>query len=357
LYSWYDMIQMMKSLIDENIEDIPPLSKMAEHLGYSYFYTTKKFHEIEGLSLREYITNRKIRYAANDLYKTTEKMLDIAIRYGYSSQEAFTRAFVKVFEISPAAYRKMQKPTSSAEKSELLCVHGQTTPNLSDGGKDMKLYVKQMQDWNCYALYAEDVDEQYWEYFKSELWWQLGSHFIKPYDNVKDFTYCAENFTKYGEVAIKQQLKILPTPWEEALDLFISEIGKLGVDWYIHGSTAMALWGIDVEPKDINIIIPNSSDFDKVRNHFYKFAIRPIERCDDWSMSGGGTIFIKASIGVWFHNKELEPYDMSTLGKVIRNGENVYMSSLEMLKHDNESYGRPERVKLIEEKMRLNANK
>jgi len=352
LYTWYDMIQIMKIWIDENMEEIPPLSKMAERLGYSYFYTTKKFHEIEGLSLREYIANRKIRQAAVDLYTTTEKMVDIAIRYGYSSQEAFTRAFSKVFEITPAAYRKMQKPTSSAEKSALLGISGQTKPILFDGGKDMKLYVKQMYDWNCYAYYAEDVNEQYWEYFKSSLWWQLGNHFIKQYDNVKDFEYCAENFTKYGETAIKQQLKILPTPWEKALDLFISEIKKLNVDWYIHGSTAMALWGIDVVPKDVNIIVPNYSDFDKVRNHFYKLAITPIERCEDWLMSGGGQIFMDAAIGIWFHNKELEPYDMSKLGKVVHNGEDVYVSSLDMLKQDNENYNRPERVALISERMK-----
>lgn len=153
------MIQIMKSWIDENIEDIPPLSEMAERLGYSYLYATKKFHEIEGISFREYIAIRKLRNAASDLYMTTEKTIDIAIRYGYSSQEAFTRAFVKIFGITPAAYRKIQKPTSSAEKSVLLEHTGITEPNLMNGGKDMKLYVKQMYDWNCYAYFAEDVDE------------------------------------------------------------------------------------------------------------------------------------------------------------------------------------------------------
>ena len=58
----------------------------------------------------------------------------------------------------------------------------------------MKLYVKQMYDWNYYACYAEDVDEKYWNYFKTELWWQLGNGFIKTYDNVEGFEYCAKNF-------------------------------------------------------------------------------------------------------------------------------------------------------------------
>ena len=354
MYSWYDMIQMIKSWINENIEENPPLSEMAERLGYSYFYATKKFREVEGISFREYISNCKIQKAAVDLYITKERIVDIAIKYGYSSQESFTRAFVKIFGVTPAVYRRMQKPTSSAEKSNLLGISGLPEPNLMNGGKDMKLYVKQMFDWNCYAYYAEDVEEQYWEYFKSELWWQIGNSFIKTYDNVADFEYCAENFTKYGEIAIKQQLKILPTHWKKALDLFIPEMKKIGVDWYIHGSTAMALLNIDVTPKDVNIIVPNYSDFDKVREHFYKLAIRPIERCDNWVMSGGGEIFMEAAIGIWLHNKEHEPYDMSKHERIIYNGENIYVSSLEMLRQDNEYFGRLERVELIEERMKKN---
>ena len=352
MYSWYDMIQTMKRWIDAHIEENPPLSEIAERLGYSYFYSTKKFHEIEGISFREYMSNRKIRMAAADLYTTAERMVDIAVKYGYSSQEAFTRAFVKVFGVTPAVYRRMQKPTSFAEKGALLGIGGLTEPKLIDGGKDMKIYVKQMFDWNCYAYYAEGVDERYWEYFKGSLWWQLGDNFIKQYDNVKDFEHCAENFTKYGEIAIKQQLKLLETPWRKALDLFIPEMKKAGVDWYIHGSAAMALWGIKAAPKDINIIVPNYSDFDRVREHFYRFAIKPIERCENWVMSGGGEIFMEASIGIWVHNKEYEPYDMSKLEKIVYNGENICVSSLEMLKQDNEYFGRPERVALIEKRMK-----
>lgn len=215
----------------------------------------------------------------------------------------------------------------------------------------MKLYVKQMFDWNYYAYYAEEVEEAYWEYFRSELWWQVGSSFIKPYDNVRDFAYCAANFAQYGETAIQQQLKIIPAPWEKALDWLIPEMKKLGVDWYIHGSVAMALWGIPVEPKDVNIILPHSADFERVRAHFYKLAIKPVERCDNWVMSGLGTIFKEAVIGLSFHNKEAEPFDMSDLARLPYKGEKVYASSLEMLRQDNEHYGRPQRVTLIAKRM------
>lgn len=348
MFSWYDEIQKIKSWIDSNMEEDISLSRLSDYSGYSPFYLSRKFHELEGISLKEYLLISKIQHAARQLIETDYRITDIAMRHGYSSQEAFTRAFMKVYGITPWSYRKLQKPSPNSVRSRLLHSVGFTKPI---GGKDMKIYVKQMYDWNYYAFFAEDVDEKYWDYFKENLWWQIGNSFIKSFDNVRDFEYCAENFTKYGETAIKQKLRLIPAPWEKALDLFISEIQKVGVDWYIHGSTAMKLWGIDVEPKDVNIIIPNYSDFDKVRDHFCRFAIRPIERCEDWVMSGLGEVFMEAVISIAFHNKELEPYDMNKLGKISFKGTDVYVSSLEMLKQDNLNFNRPDRVKAIEEKM------
>jgi len=351
MFSWYDEIQKIKNWIDENIEEEISLEQLSDLSNYSPFYLSKKFHEFEGVSLREYILISKVQHSANQLITTSDRIIDIATRYGYSSQEAFTRAFLKVYRITPWVYRKLQKPSPNIGKGKLLNSVGFTEPI---GGKDMKIYVKQMYDWNYYAYYAEDVDEKYWEYFKADLWWQIGNSFIKSFDNVKDFEYCADNFTKYGETVIKQQLKIISTPWERALELFVSEMNKLEVTWFVHGSAAMALWGIDVEPKDINVIIPNYSDFDVVRDHFYRFAIRPIEQCEDWLMSGLGYIFMEVVIGIAFYNRELEPYDRSKLDKVLHNGKEIYVESLEKLKTDNENYGRTERVKMIEKKIKSN---
>jgi len=68
-------------------------------------------------------------------------------------------------------------------------------------------------------------------------------------------------------------------------------------------------------------------------------------------MGGYGEIFMEAVIGIAFHNKELEPFDMSKLGKIHYKGTEVYVSSLEMLRQDNINYNRPDRVKAIEGKI------
>lgn len=216
----------------------------------------------------------------------------------------------------------------------------------------MKLSVKQMYDWNCYAYCAEEVEEKDWEYFQNELWWQLGNSFIKTFDNVEGFPYCAENFKKYGEISIGQALKRLPVPWEKALSRLLPLLDEIGAPWYLHGSAAMALWGIPVEPGNINVIFPNAPDFDRVRKHLEKLAIKPFQRCDNWVMSGLGEIFLEANIGFSFHNPQEEPFDMETLAKVAYDGRTVFLSTLEMLRADNLGFGRPERVRLIEERMK-----
>lgn len=214
----------------------------------------------------------------------------------------------------------------------------------------MKIYVKQMYDWNCYAYIAEDVEPAHWNYFTSELWWQVGSSFIRVYDNVPDFCYCAENFKQFGETAILQELRLLPCPWEKALDWVIPELEALGVCWYLHGSAAMALHGIDVSPRNVNIIFPDSGDFVRVREHFYKKAIRPFEKCDNWVMSGLGDIFVDAFVGFAFANPGVS-CDFTALNQVERNGHTVYLAALETLLKDNQVMGRLDRAAQIQAKM------
>ncbi|HEY8443776.1 MAG TPA: helix-turn-helix transcriptional regulator [Clostridia bacterium] len=90
---------------------------LSKHFGYSPHYLSKKFHEFAGISLKEYILVSKIQHSAKKLLETNDRIIDIAAALNYSSQEAFTRAFMKVYGITPWSYRKLQKPSPTAEKS------------------------------------------------------------------------------------------------------------------------------------------------------------------------------------------------------------------------------------------------
>lgn len=60
------------------------------------------FHVVMGLTVGEYIRNRRLTLAAQDLLKQGEKVLDVALRYRYDSPESFSRAFKRFHGIAPS---------------------------------------------------------------------------------------------------------------------------------------------------------------------------------------------------------------------------------------------------------------
>ena len=57
---------------------------------------------VAGIPLSEYIRRRRMTQAAFELQSTDAKVLDIALKYGYTSPTSFNRAFQSVHGISPA---------------------------------------------------------------------------------------------------------------------------------------------------------------------------------------------------------------------------------------------------------------
>ena len=64
------------------------------------------FSYMTGMTLNEYIRRRKLTAAADDVRNRNNRIIDIAVKFGYESADAFSRAFAKQHGITPAAYRK-----------------------------------------------------------------------------------------------------------------------------------------------------------------------------------------------------------------------------------------------------------
>ncbi|MDF2845011.1 MAG: DNA-binding protein AraC-type [Herbinix sp.] len=102
-------IETMAKWVENNIKDNPTLIEMSSYVGYSPFYCSSKFREHMGLTYKQFLSRCRLKAATSDLCNTDDKIIDIALRYGYSSAESLTRAFVTVFQCSPREYRKMIK--------------------------------------------------------------------------------------------------------------------------------------------------------------------------------------------------------------------------------------------------------
>lgn len=98
-------VENMIKYIEDNIHNNPTLEKMASCVGYSEYYCSSKFHEFTGVTFKEYVLKRKLSLAAKCLIETDDKILDVAVNYGFSSNEAFSRAFCKEYGYSPKRFR------------------------------------------------------------------------------------------------------------------------------------------------------------------------------------------------------------------------------------------------------------
>lgn len=114
MYEWHRKVQRIVNSIDRCIEnrddDSLTLGAIAGESGYSEFHMTRKFKELSGLSLRDYLRKRRLAFALIDLRDTDKTILDIAVDYGFSSHEAFCRSFKAAYGIPPSTYRAKPKP-------------------------------------------------------------------------------------------------------------------------------------------------------------------------------------------------------------------------------------------------------
>lgn len=104
--NWFELVNQATAYIEEHITEDIILEDIAKKCNVSYHYFSKTFTLITGFTLKEYIRNRRITLSSYEVSNTDHRILDIAIKYGYSSNEAFSRAFKKIHGINPSNARK-----------------------------------------------------------------------------------------------------------------------------------------------------------------------------------------------------------------------------------------------------------
>ncbi|WP_341999662.1 AraC family transcriptional regulator [Microbacterium sp. LWH7-1.2] len=113
-------------LVEADLSEDVDLAGVVGSLGTTEYHVRRMFASLAGMPLSEYIRRRRMSVAAGDLLGDGE-MLDIAVRYGYGSTEAFGRAFRAVHGASPADVRRDGGPLRSQPQLRFrLTVEGNT---------------------------------------------------------------------------------------------------------------------------------------------------------------------------------------------------------------------------------------
>ncbi|QUG41693.1 helix-turn-helix transcriptional regulator [Psychrobacillus sp. INOP01] len=110
-----EQIQLMVDWIEANLKNQFSLDELSNYMGYSPYYCSFKFHQITGISIRRYILLRRLYLSTEDL-ANNKKIIDVAFDYDYSSQEAYSRAFKRIFGINPREFQLNKLPVQSVVK-------------------------------------------------------------------------------------------------------------------------------------------------------------------------------------------------------------------------------------------------
>lgn len=96
--------------IEENIlDDELSMTSASKRAGFSEYHFHRIFSSLVGESIADYIRARRLSQAALELKQSDESILALSLKYGFDSQETFTRAFKRLFGLTPGAFRKQVK--------------------------------------------------------------------------------------------------------------------------------------------------------------------------------------------------------------------------------------------------------
>ncbi|MCI8453080.1 MAG: AraC family transcriptional regulator [Lachnospiraceae bacterium] len=104
---WWKNLNAAIAYIEDNLDNELSYEEAARAAYCSPCYFQRIFSYVSGMSLSEYVRRRKMTQAAFELQRTDQTIMNIALKYGYSSPTAFNRAFRTVHGISPSAARAM----------------------------------------------------------------------------------------------------------------------------------------------------------------------------------------------------------------------------------------------------------
>lgn len=105
---WPGRMNLAIEYIEAHLDRDILIDDVAKLACCSKFHFHRMFYACFGVTFSEHVRRRKLTLAASDIQRGDERIVDIAMKYGYSSPNAFTRAFRKLHGINPGKIRSSQ---------------------------------------------------------------------------------------------------------------------------------------------------------------------------------------------------------------------------------------------------------
>lgn len=114
--NWIKQLNAAIDYIENNLDAEISYGEIARIANCSIYNFQRMFSYIADKTLAEYIRSRRLTMAAFDVLRSNDRLIDIALKYGYESQDSFTRAFKAFHGIVPSAVRSETVQLKSCPK-------------------------------------------------------------------------------------------------------------------------------------------------------------------------------------------------------------------------------------------------
>ena len=102
---WLTCIRTAIEYMEDHLTEDISAQDVAGQVYLSPFFLQRGFSLMTGYGIGEYIRNRRLYQSALDLRDTGERIIDIALKYGYETPENFTKAFSRFHGVTPSQVR------------------------------------------------------------------------------------------------------------------------------------------------------------------------------------------------------------------------------------------------------------
>jgi len=175
---------------------------------------------------------------------------------------------------------------------DLMCLNGQYDVLL--GVDDMKTKLRIKGD-HAYFVITE-LDERFHNAAEAMFYNRVEDGFAKRFPtNTPRLDNAYWNFEKYIEEVILQMAGVHPVPWEKSLLAFLDVVEAQDIDWWLTGSAALTVRGLDIVPHDFDIVV-DAEGAHKLGELLSDYVFEPVVDCEGWFFKWFGRAFLHARI-------------------------------------------------------------
>ncbi len=164
---WVRMINQAIAFMEDHLTDEITLADIAKSVNLSAFHFQRAFSLLTEMSPAEYLRKRRLSQAGAELADGKDKVIDVALKYGYDSPESFTKAFTRFHGSSP-----MQVKNGSS----IRFMNRYTVRITIDGGGVMEYRIEKWEAMDLLVhtgrFHAETCEQEipaFWDaYYASE---------------------------------------------------------------------------------------------------------------------------------------------------------------------------------------------